>query len=1167
MASAAKRDSGSRGEGDFASLLRCGASVFALCAFVAAAPAYAQTGPAGSDAAGATQPAEEEGAPATSVANSTDPDAVTDDSTIVVTGIRASLRNSQSIKRNSDTVVDAITAQDIGALPDRSVTEALQRVPGVAMNRFSASNDPDHFSVEGSGVVVRGLSFVRSEFNGRDTFSTGVYGQAINFQDVPAELLGSVEVYKNLTAEMIEGGLSGTVNMNLRLPFDTRNTDFHVGFDVEANYSDLAERWSPVGSVLVSKNFETGIGRIGLLGAFAYSKLLSRSDGIQITNFQLRNGTYSNTNAPGVGAGICRAPLPSGTDSQGFPPTIGNAVQNGPCFGAAPAGANGFADFLAGDVYTPLGGQFRTQDYDRRRKGFAGAAQWESLDRRALLTAQFLRAESVQKWGEHTFESAPDLSEYNTFPAGCAQNGNGPGGRPRAECRLNGSGQFVFNPNDNGIGYTPPTGTTYGNYQYNEDNVFESGFITLPGTGWRTASSGSNTTRIPTGGIQQSLSRRQVDDRNVVQDHGLNFKFTPNDQWQFNLDGQYVRATHDTTDLSVFGSTFADEELDLTGNLPTVIAHKPLTLSANWASPNPAMAAASDEQWFTNPMWTFWRAAMDHIEHSRGNEWAFKGDVSYNFADDMPFLKRVKFGARYSDRDQHIRYTTYNWGALSEIWQGSSPVFMDQTDPSRSTFYGYDNFMRGKTSGPPGGNYYSGDLIEGYQDAATFFKSVAAQWHANGASQTTWVPLSERPGVISGTDFLPTEVQDVGEEVKAAYVMLSFGKGDPIFGGSVTLDGNIGLRYVNTEVDSAGIIGVPTRQQLGIVSPFNVRCAPVIPPPPAPQVPTTPGGVCNIGEAAYAQLQQFATGETAASLASNKYDYFLPSLNLKFGLGRDLLLRFAASRALARPGMDQLRNFFTIGSDTSSGFRLTASSGNPFLKPALSDQFDASLEWYFKPGGVGSLTFNAFYKKIHNFFYQDVVPRQVTSGGVTEEVFIRGPANFDGSGTVKGFELAYQQTYDFLPGPLSGLGVQASYTYIDSKGLPQQDTFRAEGSPLGVQGNLPLEQMSKHNINVAAFYEKGPISLRAAYNWRSRFLLTSSDVIFPFFPIFNEKAGYLDASAFYSINKHIKVGVQGVNLLNTVTKTTQQFTQTGLLGPRSYFMNDRRFSFILRGSF
>ena len=86
-------------------------------------------------------------------------------------GIRQSLANAQAIKRNADTVVDAITAQDIGALPDRSVTEALQRVPGVSINRFAGSNDPDHFSVEGSGVVVRGLNFVRSEFNGRDAFA------------------------------------------------------------------------------------------------------------------------------------------------------------------------------------------------------------------------------------------------------------------------------------------------------------------------------------------------------------------------------------------------------------------------------------------------------------------------------------------------------------------------------------------------------------------------------------------------------------------------------------------------------------------------------------------------------------------------------------------------------------------------------------------------------------------------------------------------------------------------------------------------------------------------------------------------------------------------------------------------------------------------------------
>ena len=1120
--------------------LRTGVSVIALCAFAVASPAMAQTTAASTQtqgSAGQVQGSAEAGAPETRIADSTqtEQDAGASGDEIIVTGIRQSLQNAQNIKRRADTVVDAITAQDIGALPDRSVTEALQRVPGVAMNRFAASNDPDHFSVEGSGVVVRGLSFVRSEFNGRDTFSTGVYGQAINFQDVPADLLGSVEVYKNNTAEMIEGGLSGTVNMNLRVPFD--NKGFHVGFNVEGNYSDLIEKWSPVGSLLVSNTWDTGIGRIGLLGAVSYSRLHSRADGIQVTNFQLRNNTLSNVNAPGAGTGICRAPLPSNTNTMVLPAA-------GTCGSLGTAGTDAFADLLP-LAYAPVGGQFRSQDFDRKRKGFAAAAQWESNDRTMLLTAQFLRADASQKSDEHTFESGPDLSEYNTFPKGCQQNTNGSGGRPRAECPV---GQFT-------------------NYQYDDDNIFESGFITLPGTGWRSASSGSPTTRVPTGGIQQTIARGQQDSRNLVQDHGLNFKFTPNDRWSFNVDAQYVKAKRNELSMTVFGSNFADQELDLTGDLPTVIPHKPLTLSASWATPNPAMVAATDAQWFRDPMWTFWRSAMDHIEQSKGEEWAFKGDASYNFNDDVPFLRRVKFGARYSDRDQDIRNTAYNWAALSEIWQGSSAVYMDQTAPSNIELFKFDNFMRGQTQGPVGANYYSGDLLKGYGGAGTeFFKSVGALWRANGASQATWVPLAERPGVVPGTPFLPTEMQQVSEETKAAYLMLSFGQDEPVFG-NVRVDGNIGIRYTDTRVDSAGIIGVPTRLQLGIANDYSVRCAIQPPPPGSPPgtPPSQPGGVCNIGAAAYAQLQQFATGENAPQVAKNSYGYWLPSLNVKFGLTDEVILRFAASRNLARPGMDQLRNFIQVGSDSSAGFRLTASSGNPFLKPALSDNFDASLEWYF--ARVGSLTFNAFYKKIHNFFYQSVISRDVTSSGGTQTIFVRGPDNFKGSGWVKGFEAAYQQTFDFLPGVFSGLGAQASYTYIKSKGLPQQDTFRAEGSPLWIQGNLPLEQLSKHNINLSAFYEKGPVSLRAAYNWRSRFLLTSSDVIFPYFPIFNEKAGYLDASAFFSVTDNIKIGVQGVNLLNTVTKTSQQFSTDGLLGPRSYFMNDRRFAFIVRGSF
>ena len=166
-------------------------------------------------------------------AQDTGPDDLDDDE-IVATGIRQSLENAQAIKRNADTFVDSITASDIGALPDRSVLEAIQRVPGVSISRFGAGDDPDHFSVEGSGVVIRGLDFVRSEFNGRDTFSAN-NGRALGFQDVPPELVGGVDVFKNQTADMIEGGISGVVNLRTLKPFDRSERTIAATVDATAS--------------------------------------------------------------------------------------------------------------------------------------------------------------------------------------------------------------------------------------------------------------------------------------------------------------------------------------------------------------------------------------------------------------------------------------------------------------------------------------------------------------------------------------------------------------------------------------------------------------------------------------------------------------------------------------------------------------------------------------------------------------------------------------------------------------------------------------------------------------------------------------------------------------------------------------------------------------------
>src|SRR4051812_38281798 len=140
-----------------------GASVVAISTILAASPALAQDQPdlaqnqaGGDQVAGAAQ------------------------GDIVVTGIRASLRNAAQIKRNAEQIVDSVTAQDIGALPDRSVSKALQRIPGITLQRTNEARDPARLAAEGGGIFIRGLSCVRSEINGRDTFSAS-NGRALNF--------------------------------------------------------------------------------------------------------------------------------------------------------------------------------------------------------------------------------------------------------------------------------------------------------------------------------------------------------------------------------------------------------------------------------------------------------------------------------------------------------------------------------------------------------------------------------------------------------------------------------------------------------------------------------------------------------------------------------------------------------------------------------------------------------------------------------------------------------------------------------------------------------------------------------------------------------------------------------------------------------------------------
>jgi TonB-dependent receptor len=427
--------------------------------------------------------------------------------------------------------------------------------------------------------------------------------------------------------------------------------------------------------------------------------------------------------------------------------------------------------------------------------------------------------------------------------------------------------------------------------------------------------------------------------------------------------------------------------------------------------------------------------------------------------------------------------------------------------------------------------------------------------------------------VVACDPYCPPEVSSVGEITKSAYGRIDFGHD---FASGWKLEGNFGVRYVQTKVRTGGLIGFPNGFFFDTGPAGNrdgrVQAAEVVAAcnqaPPGQTLP----GYCSLSAA---RQQEFAAAFTGEFLIDDRdivFDHWLPSFNAKLDVGGGVLIRAAASKGISRPDLQLFTAGGGIGDNTNdlrqegtleTGPLFQLFTGNRNVRPVTSWSYDVGVEWYFD--AVGSLTAAFFLKDIKGIVSGGVDLVEYTSpGGTTLEVEVNGPINSQG-GTLKGVELAYQQTYDFLPGLLSGFGSQLTYTYVDGGDFSNTQVGGARRSSFAAL--QPLAGISKHTVNAVLFYEKGPLSARAAYNWRSDFLITPRDDIFPFSPIWQESGGQLDASVFYTVNDHLKVGVQGVNLLDQVTRTSQVIDFDGNRVTRSAFRNDRRYTFLARFDF
>ncbi len=322
-----------------------------------------------------------------------------------------------------------------------------------------------------------------------------------------------------------------------------------------------------------------------------------------------------------------------------------------------------------------------------------------------------------------------------------------------------------------------------------------------------------------------------------------------------------------------------------------------------------------------------------------------------------------------------------------------------------------------------------------------------------------WERVREAIGLDKDIAVDPKSVYDMSEETLAGYAELLFETG-----GSIPIDGNIGIRVVKTRLSING----------------NQKVDDVVEP----------------------------------AFWRSSYVSALPSANLRIHFTDRLQLRLAASQSLTRPSFSQLSPALTLVPAQGQG-----SGGNPELKPLRADALDASLEYYFSP--TGSLYLAGFYRKVKGFVFRN--GNTQTIDGI--EYVIQQPTN-GRSGEIKGVEIGGQTFFDFLPGPFDGFGVQANYTYVDS------------ATPAIIPTELtPLPNLSKHSFNIAGLYEKGGLSARVAYNYRSKYLSSiygldvGADLPPELLPVYTRGYGWLDASIGYDITPRLTVTVEGSNLL------------------------------------
>ena len=283
--------------------------------------------------------------------------------TVVVTGLRASLESALNKKREDNGIVDVVKAEDMGKFPDTNLAESLQRVPGVVIDRDAG---------EGRNITVRGLGqdFTRVRINGVEGLATtggtdssggANRSRGFDFNVFASELFNSLTVRKSSSADVDEGSLGATVDLETMRPFDLRG--FNATVMVKGRYNDLSEKTDPRVAFLLSNTFADR--KVGVLLSGAFSKRRVLEEGFSTVRWD---------NGPSSG-GFCAPMGMTANPANSTATTCGPAAQGVPRLPASAAATAAYNDASKATNFHPRLPRYGRLTHDQDRLGLTASVQ------------------------------------------------------------------------------------------------------------------------------------------------------------------------------------------------------------------------------------------------------------------------------------------------------------------------------------------------------------------------------------------------------------------------------------------------------------------------------------------------------------------------------------------------------------------------------------------------------------------------------------------------------------------------------------------------------------------------------------------------------------------------------------------------------------------------